>query len=112
MEKRYKKYKLNDDVTIQVLSVSEQLMTAKFWFSGKGFDGTHHHFNPEINVVTAGEFEATRGSEKFRVHAGQMVAVAPDVEHNMECLSPTGEMISTWTPPRKDILDNYTELAQ
>jgi len=111
MTQQYKKYKLTDTLTIQVLAYTDQMLTAKFWFSGPGFPDTHHHRNEEVNVVIAGEFEATHGTEKFRVHAGDAVTVSPDFEHNMECLSPTGVMVSTWTPARKDIIEKYTELA-
>ena len=45
MEKQYKKYKLNEFVTLQVLSYTDEMMVAKLWFSGKGFDSTHHHGN-------------------------------------------------------------------
>ena len=108
MEKQYKKYKLNEFVTLQVLSYTDEMMVAKLWFSGKGFDGTHHHSNQEVNIVTAGEFEATNGSQKTQVHSGQAVTVPSNFEHNMECLSPTGEMITVWTPARQDIIEKYT----
>lgn len=110
MKKQYKKYKLNDDVTLQVLSYTEEMMVAKLWFTGKGFDGTHHHSNQEVNIVTAGEFEAENGSEKIKVYPGQAVKIQSNYEHNMECLSPTGEMVTVWTPARKDIIEKYTEL--
>ncbi|QDH78555.1 cupin domain-containing protein [Echinicola soli] len=112
MSKPFKKYKLSDTVTLQVLSYTDEMMTAKLWFSGKGFDGTHHHSNQEVNVVVAGEFEATNGKEKHKVYPGQTVVVPSNNEHNMECLSPTGAMVSCWTPARKDIIENYTELEE
>jgi mannose-6-phosphate isomerase-like protein (cupin superfamily) len=100
----YKKFKLNDDITMQIISVTDEMMSARFWFSGKGFPSTHQHVNEELNVVLNGEFVATNGSQTFPVHAGQAVAVASAVEHNMACQTPTGEMISTWTPARQDLL--------
>lgn len=108
MKKKYKKYKLNEYVTLQVLSYTAEMMTAKLWFSGKGFDGTHHHSNQEVNIVTAGEFEATNGDEKVKVYPGQAVTITSDFEHNMECLTPTGEMLTCWTPARQDIIEKYT----
>lgn len=110
MEKKYKKYALNDNVTIQVLSYTDQMMTAQIWFTGPGFEGTHHHSNQEVNVVISGEFEATDGDNKYNVFPGQVVPVLSDRKHNMECLTPTGSMITIWTPARKDIIDNYTEI--
>lgn len=110
MQKTYKKYPINESVTIQMISHTEEMMSARFWFSGKGFDGAHHHLSQEINIVVAGEFEATRGDEKYRVHQGQVVVIAPDVEHNMECLSAAGEMVSVWTPSRQDLIENFGEL--
>lgn len=109
MEKQYKKYKLNEFVTLQVLSYTDEMMVAKLWFSGKGFEGTHHHSNQEVNIVTGDEFEATNGPEKIKVYPGQAVKVPADFEHNMECLSPTGEMVTVWTPARQDIIEKYTE---
>ncbi|GEM_PF-975680 len=110
MQKTFKKYRLTDTVTMQMISFTDEMMSARFWFSGKGFDSTHHHVNQEINVVVAGEFEATRGGEKYKVYPGQAVVVPSDVEHNMECLSGTGEMVSVWTPARQDFLKNYAEI--
>jgi len=110
MQKKFKKYKLNDYVTIQVIAYTEQMMTAKFWFTGKGFDGTHHHLHQEVDVVTAGIFEAYNAGEKYKVYPGQAVIVSSDKEHNMECLTPIGEMISIWTSARQDIIEKYTEL--
>jgi mannose-6-phosphate isomerase-like protein (cupin superfamily) len=108
--KTYKKVKLNDDVTMQIISISEQMMSARFWFTGKGFGSTHHHSNEEVNVVINGDFIATNGAEQFPVYAGQTVCVAPDVEHDMRCLTPVGEMISTWTPPRKDLIEKFAHI--
>ncbi|HEY1076106.1 MAG TPA: cupin domain-containing protein [Fontimonas sp.] len=110
MQKTYRKYPLNETVTMQMISQTDDMMSARFWFSGKGFDGTHHHPHQEINVVIAGEFEATRGTEKFRVYPGQVVVIPPDVEHNMECLTPGGEMVSVWTPSRRDLVEKFGEL--
>ncbi|WP_432720596.1 cupin domain-containing protein [Jeongeupia wiesaeckerbachi] len=100
----YRKIQLNDSVTMQVIEFTEQMMSARFWFAGKGFDGTHQHSNEEVNVVLNGEFMATNGSEQYPAHPGQVVQVAPNTEHNMECLTPTGEMISVWTPVRQDLI--------
>ena len=110
MESKFKKYKLNDDITMQVISYTEQMMTAKFWFTGKGFPSTHHHSNEESNVIVEGRFEATDGDRTFLVEAGDVVHVSPDVEHNLACLTPTGAFVSTWTPARKDFA-KYAELA-
>ena len=111
MESKFKKYKLNDNITMQVIAYTEQMMTAKFWFTGPGFPGTHHHSHEETDVIVSGAFEATHGSETFPVHPGQALQIAPNVEHNMKCLTPTGEMISSWTPARKDMIEKFTELA-
>lgn len=108
-EKKFKKYKLNESVTMQVIDYTGEMMTAKIWFSGKGFDGTHHHLNQEVNIVVSGEFEATCGEEKFKVYPGQVVNVPSDKEHDMACLTPNGSMITVWTPARKDIIEKYTE---
>ncbi|WP_202304024.1 cupin domain-containing protein [Dryocola clanedunensis] len=100
----YQKVKLNDAVTMQVISYSEQLMTAKFWFSGPGFAGTHHHDHEEVNIVVSGEFEATNGEQKYRVKAGETATISSGVEHDMKCVSGEAVMISVWTPARKDLL--------
>ena len=107
--KAYKKFKLNDDVTIQIISITDQMMSAKFWFTGKGFASTHHHPHEEINVVLNGEFMATNGSERYAARPGQVVCVAPNVEHDMACLTATGEMLSIWTPPRRDLIDKFAQ---
>ncbi|MFJ5282956.1 cupin domain-containing protein [Pseudomonas sp. NPDC088429] len=107
--KTYKKFKLNDDVSLQIISISEHMLTARFWFTGKGFGSTHHHTNEEVNVVINGEFIATNGDEQFPVYPGQAVCVAPNVEHDMRCLTPVGEMISTWTPPRQDLIEKFAQ---
>jgi quercetin dioxygenase-like cupin family protein len=109
MKKQYKKYKLSDDVTLQVMSYTPEMMMAKLWFTGKGFDGTHHHLNQEINTVISGKFEAINGNEKIILTAGESVHVHSDLPHNLECLTPTGEICACWTPARQDIIDKYTE---
>lgn len=106
MEK-YQKYALSDEVEIQILSLSEQSMTAKLWFNGKGFPSSHHHQSEETNVFVAGEFEALKGDERVIVKTGDMVFVESDVEHNLTCLSGKGEVITTWTPPRQDFIDKF-----
>lgn len=110
--KKYKKYKLNDTVTMQLLHYNDEMMTAQLWFSGPGFMGTHHHSNLEMNVVISGLFEATNGQEKYLVHPGETVFITDTYEHNMECLSPTGSMISVWTPARKEFIEQYSELEE
>lgn len=112
MQKTFRKYQLTETVTMQMISYTDEMMSARFWFSGKGFDGTHHHVHQEINIVVAGEFEATRGSEQYKVRPGQVVVIPPEVEHNMECLSGAGEMVSVWTPARRDLIEKYGELER
>ncbi|MBL7711930.1 MAG: cupin domain-containing protein [Chitinophagaceae bacterium] len=112
MEQPFKQYKLNDSVTIQVLSYNEEMTTAQFWFNGKGFDNLdHHHPHHEVNIVLAGEFNATNGMEQQKVFPGQVVSIPAGAVHDMECLSPAGSMITVWTPARKDIIEKYTERA-
>lgn len=111
MKREFKKYQLNEHITMQVLSYTEQMMMAKFWFTGPGFPGTHNHSNEETDTVVAGRFEATNGVEVFPVEVGEGIQVAPSVEHNMKCLTPTGEMVTVWTPARQDLIDKFTELA-
>jgi len=111
MQSKYKKYKLTDDITMQVIAYTEDMMLAKYWFTGPGYLTTHHHPNEETDVIVAGEFEATNGTAKHRVKVGDAMQVAAGVEHNMQCLTPTGEMVATWTPARRDIIEKYTELA-
>lgn len=109
MKTQYKKYRLNDDVTLQVVSYTDEMMIARLWFTGKGFDGTHHHLSQEANTVISGKFEATNGSEKVILTAGESVHIHTDLPHNLECITPTGEIITCWTPARKDIIEKFTE---
>ncbi|MGN6493294.1 MAG: cupin domain-containing protein [Agriterribacter sp.] len=110
MKTPFKKYKLNEDVTLQVISYTNELMIARLWFTGRGFNDPHHHINQEANTVLSGKFEATNGSEKTILTAGESVHVYTDLPHNLECLTPTGEIITCWTPARKDIIEKYTEV--
>ncbi|KRG70072.1 cupin domain-containing protein [Pseudoxanthomonas dokdonensis] len=110
-QKTYKKYQLNEHITMQVISYTEQLMIAKFWFTGPGFPTTHHHPNEETDVIVSGRFEAVNGEHRHLMYPGDATQVAANVEHNTICLSPTGEMISSWTPARQDLIEKYTELA-
>lgn len=64
MNKQYKKYKFNDDVTLQVISYTDEMMITRLWFTGKRFSGTHHHSNQEANTVLSGKFETTNGDQK------------------------------------------------
>ncbi|GEN25110.1 cupin domain-containing protein [Halomonas cupida] len=109
MTKPFKKYKLNDDVTLQMVSYTEEMMVARLWFTGKGFEGTHHHFNQEANIVISGKFEATNGDQKVLLTAGDSVLVHSEDPHNLECLTPTGEILTCWTPARADIIEKYAE---
>ncbi|HYP84793.1 cupin domain-containing protein [Variovorax sp.] len=111
MESKFKKYKINDDITLQVISYSDDATSARLWFTGPGFPSTHHHLHTETNVVVSGEFEATSGDRVYKAAAGETVRIESNVEHNMKCLTPTAEMISSWTPARQDLIEKYTELA-
>jgi len=107
MSIEYRKVTLSDGVTLQILGYSDVMLTAQLWFEGKGFPGTHHHENEEVNVVIAGEFMATLGDRQFPAGVGVAVRVPSNVEHNMECVSGTASMISTWSPPRQDFIDKF-----
>ncbi len=111
MNTEYKKFALTDQVSLQILGYSDVMLTAQLWFEGKGFADTHHHHNEEVNVVVAGEFMATMGDQQFPVGVGSAVRVPSNVEHNMECVSGTASMISTWSPPRQDFIDKFAVLA-
>lgn len=108
----YKKYQLNDEVTLQVVAYTREMMVAKLQFSGKGFEGTHFHLNQEANIVVSGEFEATHGEEKIILNAGDSVLVRSNIPHNLACLSPAGEVLTCWTPAREDIIEQYTGLEE
>lgn len=110
MKKQYKQYKVNDEVTIQVISYTKEMMIAHLWFTGKGFTLAHHHLNQEANTVLSGKFEATNGDEKTILTAGETMHVYSDLPHNIACLTPTGEIITCWTPARQDIIEKYTEV--
>ncbi|MDF2831461.1 cupin domain-containing protein [Chryseobacterium indoltheticum] len=109
MEKQYKKYKIHDGVTLQVISYTDEMMVAKLWFVGKDARGTHHHINQEIDTVLSGKFEAVNGDEKVILTTGESVHIYNDNPHSLECLTPTGEIIACWSPARKDIIEKYTE---
>lgn len=107
---KYKKYKLSDDVTLQVISYSEELLTARVWFSGDGFnDPDHHHLNQEVDTVISGRFAAFNGEEELILTAGVSIHVGPNQRHSLTCLTPTGEIVSCWSPAREDLIEKFTE---
>lgn len=109
--KAYKKYKLTSDITLQLVSYTDELMVARVWFSGKGFDDPdHHHLNQEIDTVISGKFAASVDEKSTVLSAGESVHVRPGEKHSLQCLTPTGEIVACWSPARKDIIEKYAEL--
>lgn len=115
MPRNYKKYELgkNKDITLQVVSYSEQMLVARVWFSGEGFnDPDHHHLNEEVDTVISGQFLAINGEEETILNPGDSVHVRPNEKHLLRLLSPTGQICSCWMPPREDLIEKFTELEE
>lgn len=43
---------------------------------------------------------------------GQVAKIMANDEHNLECLTKTGEVIGVWTPARQDFIEKYAELEK
>ncbi|MFV0576839.1 MAG: cupin domain-containing protein [Vibrio sp.] len=106
-KQQYEKYPLSKDISIQILNISEQSLTAKLWFTGEGSPVPHHHESEEVNVFISGEFVALKGEVRTHVIPGDIAFVESNVEHNLICLSGQGEVITTWTPPRQEFIDKF-----
>lgn len=99
-----KKYNLTDELEIQILNCTEQAMTAKLWFNGRGPESTHHHASEEVNVFIEGEFDAIYKDTITKVTTGDSVFIPSNDEHGLHCLSGKGVIITTWSPPRQDFM--------
>jgi len=93
------------DVTIKVVSNSENLTVAELHFPANATADIHQHVNEEVNYVVKGVFETIHEGEKCILNPGDVVQVSPNLKHNLKCISSeNGVILTSWTPSRKDIM--------
>ena len=78
-------------------------MTVQFDFEKGSVGYLHTHPHEQVGYVVSGRFEATVGSEKTIIEAGDTYYVPPNVEHGVVALE-EGILIDVFTPQREDFL--------
>ncbi|MCI0922236.1 cupin domain-containing protein [Sphingobacterium rhinopitheci] len=97
------------DVTIKILSNSDSLTVAELHFPVGAVAALHQHVNEENNYVVKGVFEATEGASKAIINLGDVIYVAPNVQHNLKCIgNEDGIILTSWTPSRKDLIEKIS----
>lgn len=98
------KIALTDNIDIELLSDSEGMTVGRILFNAPEAAPLHHHPHEEVNVVVAGCFEVQIGDEQYRVKVGDTVRVAPHLPHSIRALDNGGEILTSWTPSRRDLV--------
>ena len=93
-------------VDIKLLANSPQATVAELQFKAGEKAATHKHPHEEYNYVVKGEFDCMSDGSVMRLRPGDAIAVAPNTEHNLHCVSDTDGLIVTfWTPSRTDFIE-------
>ncbi len=89
----------------QILGYTKDLMLVRVRFK-KGTEGyIHNHTHEQVTYVESGSFEVNLDGDKRILTAGDAYVVESGVEHGTVCLE-DGVVIDTFSPMRKDFLEN------
>ncbi|MCC6802678.1 MAG: cupin domain-containing protein [Anaerolineae bacterium] len=67
-------------------------------------DPPHHHPHEQVTYVAEGEVIFFIENTPHRLSAGDMIAVAPNLPHTIQPLTPRVRLVDTFTPIRDEFL--------
>lgn len=86
---------------------TDNLMVVVWDFKGGPWikpDTPHTHPHEQVAYIVEGELLFFLGDETQRLHAGDMVAVPPEVPHCIQLISSEVRLIDAFTPIRHEFL--------
>ena len=93
------------DVTIKILSNSDELTVSELFLPAGSAARVHHHPHEEVNYVISGVLDFSCNGEVTTLRAGDSMRIPPNAAHNITCSAESeGRVISIWTPSRKDLI--------
>ncbi|MCS3458932.1 cupin domain-containing protein [Aeromonas sp. BIGb0445] len=98
------KMTLADNIDIELLSNSDDMTVARILFAAPVAAAIHHHPHEEVNVIVAGRFEVQVGEAFYQATTGDCIRVAPHIPHSIRSLDGKGEVLTCWTPSRRDLV--------
>ena len=94
------------DVTIKILTNSDELTVSELFIPAGVPAQEHHHPHEEVNYVLSGQLEFTLNGKVNTLTTGDCIRIPPDAIHNIKNTGTTdGRVISIWTPSRVDLID-------
>jgi quercetin dioxygenase-like cupin family protein len=94
---------VGEGVTRQILARDPQLMLVRVGFKQGAIGYVHSHPHRQVTFVEKGRFEATMGTEKKIIQAGDSYYAPPDVPHGVVALE-DGVLLDIFTPQREDFI--------
>jgi quercetin dioxygenase-like cupin family protein len=93
------------DVSIKILTNSDQLTVAQLTIPAGVTAKLHHHPHEEVNYVVQGSVDCLCGDTTLHLKEGDSAQVPSNFVHNLTCTSAKEAIIiSIWTPSRKDFI--------
>ncbi|MFG6654561.1 cupin domain-containing protein [Scandinavium sp. M-37] len=93
------------DVSIQILSNSDELTVAEVALPAGAVASIHQHPHEEVNYVVSGVLDFMCDGEVTTLRAGEAMRVPPNQPHNITCHPDApGVVLSAWSPSRQDLI--------
>ncbi len=67
-------------------------------------DPPHHHPHEQVSYIAEGELIFFLADVPYRLSAGDLIAVPPNVPHTIQPLTPHVRIVDTFTPIREEFL--------
>lgn len=87
----------------KILVYDEKMMMTCVSFKKGAVGALHNHPHTQVTYIQQGSFEATIGSEKNTLHAGDSFLIPSGVEHGVVALE-DGILVDVFTPMREDFV--------
>ncbi|WP_329503116.1 cupin domain-containing protein [Klebsiella aerogenes] len=93
------------DVTICILTNSDDLTLAELNIPAGAIASVHQHPHEEVNYVVSGVMDFMRDGQVTTLQAGQAIRIPPGQPHNITCHPEApGVVVTSWTPSRQDLI--------
>lgn len=93
------------DISISILSDSENLTVAEILIPAGCIATPHHHPHEEVNYVLSGTLDFMCDGTVTMLGAGEYMRIPPDRQHNITNSGKTdARVMSVWTPSRQDLV--------
>ncbi|MFP2240881.1 cupin domain-containing protein [Pseudescherichia vulneris] len=93
------------DVSIQILSNSDELTVAEVALPAGAVASIHQHPHEEVNYVVSGVLDFMCDGEVTTLRTGEAMRVPPNQPHNITCHPDApGVVLSAWSPSRQDLI--------